>query len=471
LTWAIAFLAALAVAAAVMVYRRWGSAAGAAACVTFGVLFVPPVWFVSPILLWREVLVGAGLLTMLAVAWWRRGALLASNDGPSRPRVAGDARAMVTVMDLALAGFVLLPLVSAMVNRQALGQAGLEVAEQAAWWGLPYAAGRMLLSGGLALGRAAAVVVVALAVYAPLCLIESLGRPALAERLFGVAGPNINATPMLLYFWGPMGYRPFVFTGNFFELMLLQATAVTLAAGLWLSAPSGAEGRRWRMVASAGGGVNLVAVMLLSRSWVGVFLPLGLLTLLGSTWLTRWRMWPVAASLLLPVYIGLRASEMIPTDPLPLRNNDGSEFLVGRGRSINERTRDERRVLELVSEQAIFGTGTAHRQLDGGWKVRGKYNVDSGAFTMLLRWGYVGLVGLVFLMLGPVIWLVVRTPTETWREGWTPVVLASGTVLVGLTVNLIPNSASSGVYPLLAGGLMSLGQMPEALGARPRRDG
>ncbi|NBB82811.1 MAG: hypothetical protein GVY28_05335, partial [Alphaproteobacteria bacterium] len=199
------------------VARIWGRAAGAAACAVLGTLCLPPVMLLGPGVLWEDVLIAAGLIGVLAWGSVR-------STWPVRLQIA----------DLFMLGLVALPPLSVVVNGQALDAAGVELLEMTTMWAVAYVAGRWLVRDPADLQRVALVVVLALAAYAPLCVIESMTRPALAERLFGLDGPNVTHTKMLGNFIGPRGYRPYVFTEPFFQLTMLQAAGIVLAAGLWL---------------------------------------------------------------------------------------------------------------------------------------------------------------------------------------------------------------------------------------------
>jgi hypothetical protein len=429
----------VATATTIAVSLAWGRAAGAATCAMLGMLLIPPAMVGVSFLRWPELFVMAGLAGLVLWHWIVRGSPVGWQW-----------------VDIVAVAAVLAPAVSAgWISRDPL-DALFVLIEFAAWLGVPYLAGRLLITSGPALKRVIVVVVLAVTLYAPLCLIESFGRPALVERVFGLEGPNVNSTAMFLYYWGPSGYRPYVFTDGFFQLIVIQVAAVLLGIALWRTARSGSHPTRYRGLAMAGIIVNLAAVACLSRAWAGVLLPVGALALLGLLMLTRWRVWMLLACLIVPTYIGLRAFEIIPTAPLPLRHADGTEFLGGRGRSINDRTAHERQVLDAIKQQPWIGTGTRHRQDNGTFRLSSKYGIDSRLFTVLVRSGYIGL-GLVLLAqcLPPLI-AVFRVAGPTWSDWQAQLMIAVAVVLITNVVNQLPNGDKAAVYPLLAGALLSV---------------
>lgn len=437
----VAVVLAVAAAVAAGFYAGWAAAA-AAACLA-AALLIPPAPVGGYGLRLPVLFVAASLLVLLV---------------GSRLARRGRARPGPHWLDAVVLVAVILPAISTFRQSHDAVRSLAELVELVGMLGLPYLVGRLVLTDAAALRVAAAVVVIGVTLSAPLCLVESVSRPAPLERVFGLEGPNINPAPMLLYHWGPSGYRPYGFTDGFFHLVLLQVSAVALGLAWWRARRAAPRGRRfpWRWVAGVGVAVNLAALLALSRSWAGVFLPLGTLGLMGLMRWTRWRWWLALACLLVPAYVGLRATEVIPTSPLPIRNPDGSEFLAGRGRSINSRTVDERSVLDAVAAHPWLGTGAAHRLPDGSYRLRRKYAVDSRAFTTLLRSGYVGLAALLLSMAGPALVAVWRVPPASWATPDGLLVLAAAAILTALTINTLPNHGSHAIYPLIGGGLVTL---------------
>jgi hypothetical protein len=263
---------------------------------------------------------------------------------------------------------------------------------------------------------------------------------------------------MLMNFWGPSGYRVYVFTEGWFHLVLLQVTGLLLGLGLYVTAKTWTNPGRWRLIGGLTVAINALALLTLSRSWTGILLPIGTLGLLGLLMSTHLRLWFIIACLAVPTYMTLRTTEIIPTSPFPLRNEDGSEFLAGRGRSLNVRMRDERRVFDAVSDQPFFGTGLTHRRADGGFTIDGKWPIMGTVFTRLLRSGYVGLGCILLAIAWPALLTVYRLPIRLWADQTTivPLMLAAATVLIAVIVNMLPNPGLTPVQPLLAGGLVTL---------------
>jgi len=438
-----------------------GRAAGAGACVAAAALLIPSATIGIAPVLWRDLF----LLAMLAV-------LLVWHFARDRadPFLPGPSWQLV---DLIILAAVLVPTYSAYQNgtEHPVATTWPVLVEYASWIGAPYLVGRLLLRDGVSLKRAALVIVAAVTLYAPLALFESMTRPALMERVFGIEGPNVTRMKMLMNFWGPEGYRAYVFTGGWFQLMLLQLTALFLAVGLWFAGRESRHRGTWRSAAAVGVIVNLAALAVLSRSWAGVLLPVGAAGLFGLLMVTRWRFWLALGCLLVPAYVGLRATEVIPTAPLPLRHADDSEFLGGRGRSINARTSDERSVLDVVEKSPVFGTGTQYRGEDGGYNVSGKYNIDGGAFVTLLRSGYLGLACVFLAFAIPAALPLFRLPRPAWPHSYAPLMIATSVILVADLVNSVPNASSMAMHGLLAGALVTLSKrMPvhsNALAAAP----
>lgn len=419
-----------------------GLATAAATCVLTAVLLIPPVAVGSTGLPLTDAFVLAGLAALVLWHGMRQASPVSWQW-----------------FDLVVGMAIVMPTFSAWWHTLHPPTALMELADMMAWLGAPYVAGRVLLADGTSFKRAAMVILVALTLYAPLCLVESLVQPPLAERVFGLKGTSSNATAMFFYYWGPDGYRPCVFASNFFQLAMIQVAAVVLGFGMWRARGVHREGRivLWRGVAALAFAVNLAALLCLSRSWAGVILPVAALGLLGALMLTRWRVWVLLACMVMPVYVGLRAYEVIPTAPLPLRHTDGSEFLAGRGRSINTRMTQEQQVLDAVGhQQPWIGTGARYRIDHDRFRIATKSGVDSGVFTALLRSGYIGLVLLWAALVLPAVLLVVRLPTASWSVQYGPLLLAAAVVIVTDAVNLIPNSGSAALYPLLGGALVTL---------------
>jgi hypothetical protein len=209
-------------------------------------------------------------------------------------------------------------------------------------------------------------------------------------------------------------------------------------------------------VALAGGVVLLATSIGAQRSWSAILLPLAALGLFGLLLLTRWRVWALVAICLVPAYFGLRATEVIPTAPLPLRHADGSEFLAGRARSINLRMSNEQAVFDAVRDKPLLGTGAAHRDASGNWIMADHWGVVSGGFATLLRSGYIGLGFLMLGVMAPAMLTLVRVPVTHWRRGAMPLMIGGAVALIAFAINLVPNHIESPTFALLAGALVTV---------------
>jgi hypothetical protein len=311
-------------------------------------------------------------------------------------------------------------------------------------WGVPYYLGRVYFTDLGGLRDLAVGVVIGGVLYAPLCLWEVRMAPTLHHTLYGYHQHSF-AQHMR-----DGGYRPMVFMQHGLMVAMWMTWATVAAWWLW---------RSGAMRTLAGVPMGLVtgglAVTLLLCKSIG---PLGLavagVMLFYTTRRLQWR-WAVwALIVMVPLYIGARASGAWSGASAV----EAARMLAGpeRARSLDGRIRNETILAERALQRPLFGWGGWDK-----WRVRDDSGRDistsDGLWVIALgQNGIVGLAAVTLATLLPGALMLWRWPMQWWADPRVAPAAVLAVLMVLWAVDNLLNAMINPVYLLALGGLVAL---------------
>jgi len=344
--------------------------------------------------------------------------------------------------DIPMLIWCLCPFASSLSNDKGIYDAFAAIAYQTTRWGLPYFIGRIYFNDLKGLRELAIAIVAGGLVYLPLTWFEIRMSPQLHLIVYGYHQHDFSQTER----YG--GYRPMVFMQHGLAVAMWMCTASLTAFWLWrckavdkvLGIPIG-----WACLL-------LMVTSLWLRS-VGaemlMILGLGVLVLTG---MTRSRVWILILTLIPPVWITLRATNIY----------DGAS-LVQFAKTYDPRSA-ESLATRFHSERVLVGR--AMRQPLLGWTPWDFLNSELAAaengipdqmwVIAVGEFGLVGLISLTVALLMP-IWLVTqRIPVRYWKHpGAAPVAALAMMLTLHMCDNLF-NAMVNPIFIICAGGLTAL---------------
>jgi hypothetical protein len=296
------------------------------------------------------------------------------------PRSFGRLRS--SYWDIPMLVWCMVPLLSGLANRQAIGACLSSELYQVLAWGVPYLAGRLYFSDTESMLLAAKAFVIGGMVYVPLCLIELFTGPQMYAHLYGYQPYRWIGAQRYL------GFRPVGLLEDGNQLGIWMATSTLVALWLW---------RRSQVKEILGipiGWVGSIVLMvtLLCQSVGSIVIVVGVLPFLflGRGYVTR----VLTAAVLLAILVltSLRLANVMSVRALA--THDGAaiataHFLKKIGRnSFGWRLAQDEKHVGVALERPILGSG----EWDW-WK-----GSSSRPWSLwLLAFGMYGVVGLLAL--------------------------------------------------------------------------
>ena len=200
------------------------------------------------------------------------------------------------------------------------------------------------------------------------------------------------------------------------------------------------------------GGLLLITILMRSVNawaWLGI----GLVTLF-VTERFRTRGLIVALILIVPLYTFAQGISVWPTE----LSVDFMTGLIGpeRAQSLEFRYFNEEYLTAKARQQWLFGwAGWDRQHVFWEWSS-GRTVADSLWIIVLGKFGLVGLIALISLMLLPTIMFMYRYPPWLWNHARIAPAAAFAVIMVLYMLDGLLNAMINPVYMLVAGGLMSI---------------
>jgi hypothetical protein len=368
------------------------------------------------------------------------------------------ARLRPSWIDLPVAVWCLVPIVSSVTNGLGLYDGASFALSKVFLWGLPYLIGRLYFDNLPALRELAIGIMVGGLLYAPLCLIEVRLSPQLHRWVYG-----FHPSPFLMTMrYG--GYRPTVFMTHGLMLGLWMTSASLVGIWLWSSGSL----RRLRQVPMSLLVPVLVVVTVLCKSTGAIALLIGGTGLLLACRVTRLNVLVYTVVATVPLYMFVRAEGLW----------HGEEALAlarmldeDRADSFAFRLENEDILLEKALRKPLYGWGGW-----GRWRVQDEWGKDisisDGMWIIALgETGMVGLASLTAMLLLPIVLLVRRVPVRHWAHPAVAPAAALAVILLLHAMDNLVNAMPNPVYYLCAGALSGFAaavpRMRAAVGRSP----
>ncbi|QJW92703.1 O-antigen ligase domain-containing protein [Frigoriglobus tundricola] len=356
--------------------------------------------------------------------------------------------------DTAALIWCLCPLPSVMTNdpppdgSSSLRDAFAQTWGQIASYGIPYLLGRVYFTERAKLRDLALGVVLAAAVYAPLCLYEARMSPQLHARVFGYAQHDFAQTIRF------GGYRPMVFLPHGLAVAMFMTSGTLIACWMWwsggLRSPVGEGGEVNKRLEVLPFLLGPTTVMLKSTGALGLGLVGGAVLVLGR--LTGLRVWLVALALLPPVYVAVRATGTWSGESLVTAVGENIE--EDRARSLEFRFINEDLLVAKALERPLFGWGGWGRNRVYDEETGGDSSTTDGLWIIVLGdRGLVGLIALGGVLLIPVVRFAYLFPAATWSTRSVAPVAACAVVVALWTIDCLPNGMVLPIYVMMAGAI------------------
>ncbi|QDU86024.1 hypothetical protein Pla163_31710 [Planctomycetes bacterium Pla163] len=353
------------------------------------------------------------------------------------------------VVDLGAIAVVAAPFFSSLANDLGPYDGFANSVARVFMWGAPYLFGRLYFAdrGGMVeLGRA--IVWGGLA-YVPLCLWELKMSPQLHAQVFGFYAHASGFTQVMRF----GGWRPTVFQhhGLMLGMWMAMSALVAYAQSRSGGARRGAAEPTLLGVRMLWWAVLLAGVTVLCKSsaaivWMGA----GMAFLwLGSRTGTRGIAWALVAVPL--VYAGVRTTNVWDGSHL-IEGLEALGFPEERVESIDYRFEAERLLADKALEQPLFGWGGFGRGFVPWDRSPSGFVVPDGLWTLYLNMnGLVGLFGLLWLMLAPlVLWLRAHRGSN-WIRGDAAVGAGLALVVALFAVDCLLNAMVNPIFLVATG--------------------
>ncbi len=358
--------------------------------------------------------------------------------------------------DLFVGVWCVVPLATALANDLGLKSAVAPCMDHFMALGVPYLAGRAYFADAAGVRAVALAVVIAGAIYVPLCLIEIRLSPQLHRWVYGYHYHEFSQTRRF------GGWRPTVFVEHGLIVALVLGFATLIATWLWITRSARAVwGVSTPMVALA----LLVTFVLCKSTGAVVLYVMGVGALLAAR-VTGFRWCAVALALIAPSYAAVRLSGSTGGDSIVAVASLVDE---GRAASLEFRFDAERLLLERAMRRPLLGWDGygRNRDTDQGYSLA----VPDGMWVIAL--GMYGMVGLCALF-GTYVISSLRgltwAPVRCWNEPAGAAAAGLGAMLALYAIDSVLNAPSSPLFHLAIGSLAGLSRLPRGPSA-PQRAG
>jgi hypothetical protein len=361
--------------------------------------------------------------------------------------------------DYFMAGWCLIPLISALANRLYVSEAIANTAYQTLAWGVPYVLGRRYFTTPAGINLLAQGMLIGGLVYAPLCLLEWVTGPFLYGACYGFHPFQTQGAERYV------GYRPMVFLEDGNQLGTWLATVALIAVWLWRA---GRLPGFWKLPAGAVVAI-LGAAALLAQSVGAVILLVIALACLEVVFRLD-LVWSLAAALCVVLgLVGLRVANVVDTKGAALSTSVGraaiNTLIMLDRTSFGWRLRREEQHTRTALQRPLFGWGRCDWWRDGPQRPWGLFALVFGIY------GVVGLVLLLGCFTWPLVHFMKLGPPHFWA---TPSRAAATALAAALTLNVL-DAILNGAFllPMMAaaGGLVGLGASKETATPRPDSSG
>jgi hypothetical protein len=376
----------------------------------------------------------------------------------ARPRGAG--RLGVRWFDLPVIAFCLAPLAASLSNGLGPYDGVSAALRQTLVWGVPYLVGRMIGADRgvlLAVGR---VLLVGVAVYAPLCLIESRIAPQLHEMVYGIPGrANWEQVPL----FGPLRWKPAVFLQSALELTPLMG--IGFLFGWWMrhrGVATTARGRPRRLLV----GTALVATVL-GKALGALGLTIGSVLVLWLGQRLRTRVFLLAMLAVAPLYAVTRTLDL--WDGRSVAEFVRENISERRAESFETRLIHEDVLVDHALRRPVFGWGGWGSNRSRSQFVEGQdRSLTDGLWVITLGMtGAVGLAAWLASLLLPACLLLSHLSGSSWHDP-RGAVLQYAAVVLGLhAIDCLMNAMPNPVYYLIAGAACSVVYRERSLRTAP----
>lgn len=336
------------------------------------------------------------------------------------------------------------------------GSAALRDALAQTWgqivtFGVPYLLGRVYFSDREGVRDLALGVVVAAAVYVPLCLFEARMSPQLHRMVYGYSQHSFAQTIRF------GGYRPMVFLPHGLALGLFMTSAALIAAWMWWTgaltaetSPEHPDGKRRGYLPLA---LVPTAVLLKSAGALALGFVGGCVLWLGRA--TGWRGWLVLLAAAPALYVSVRASGEWTGESVVAFVAENVE--EDRARSLEFRLNNENLLVKKALDRPAFGWGGWGRNRVINEETGRDQTVTDGLWVIALGdRGLVGLLALGAALLLPVLRFAALHPAEAWSARAVAPAAALAVVLALWSIDSLMNAMVLPVYLLIAGALAGL---------------
>ena len=338
------------------------------------------------------------------------------------------------LMDIPMLVWCIVPLLSAVANRQDVGSGLCNQLYQVLAWGSPYFFGRLYFSDTASLRLAGKAFVIAGLAYIPICLLEIFTGPQVYSYLYGYQPYRWIGAKRYV------GFRPVGLLEDGNQLGIWMATSALIAVCFWKQSLL----KDILGIPIAWISAILFAVTLLCQSGGSIILLIGLLPFL---FLSRHQLTQSLAGFVILGILtltALRLANIISLRSFVKHNaaaNVGAQFLrnIGRG-SFGWRLSQDEKYVGLALETPILGSG------EWNWWEGGSSRPWSLWLLAFGMYGMVGLLALECLQLIPAIRVVFSPFPRPRADSFHLRYALAAVILMAATDNLLNGSM---ILPLL----------------------
>ena len=345
-------------------------------------------------------------------------------------------------VDLPMMLYCTSPLMSSYLNGLGLYDGISQVVNQWIIWGLPYLIGRIYFTDLEGLRELAIGIFIGGLIYLPFCWFEVRFSPQLHKWIYGFRQHSFIQNVR------DGGYRPMVFMQH--GLMVGMWIGMTTLIGVWLWRSKTVE-KVWDVPMYVLMPAMFLTVYLCKSKYAVLLLATGM----GALFVTKWVRTKALLVCLLLVPLGytfVRANGIVTGEGIIKI----SENIFGeeRSKSLAVRINNEHLLAQRAMEKPFFGWGGW-----GGYRVQdetGKGLVTDSLWIITLgKAGWVGLIGLMSMLLLPMFLVIKDWRVELWQHPLVAPVVVLGMVVALYMFDHLMNGMVNPIFMLAAGAVGS----------------